>query len=270
MINFFLHIPKSAGISLREMVRCQFSAEQLMLIYDGELAFCHPDPNLLAEIRRRVCTIRAIFGHYSFGAHLVAGLSDVVYNCILRDPAARIASFFQHQLREEGSRLHSHIHRGMSLRVAIEKRMAPEFNNYATRILATDVDLINNYLGINHRNVKGWHDLQISVGYLDGALHGEQGPYDQIFHRSHLDRAVRNIQQHFCFVGTAERFADSARLLFDGLGWPFRPQEVAFLNKATEERNLLDSATLDVIREYNALDYELYERFADLSFQNFS
>jgi hypothetical protein len=269
MIHFFLHIPKSAGMSLREMVARQYSREQLVLIYDGELDLGRPDTAFVNEILSRICEIRAILGHYAYGAHLLADLRDVAYNCMLRDPAARIASFFQHQTREEGSRLHDLIHSGMSLRTAIERRMAPEFNNYSTRILATDVALVNSCMGNSPLSFNRWNDLRVSLGYLNGALHGKEGPYDQIFHHSHLDRAVRNIQQSFCFVGITERFTDSARLLFDGLGWTFRKQDVAVVNQTTNAAISLDSITLDAIREYNALDYELYERFADLSFQNF-
>jgi hypothetical protein len=269
MIHFFLHIPKSAGMSLRDMVARQYSQEQLVLVYDGQLDLGRADAAFIDEVLARICKIRAVFGHYAYGAHLLADLEDVVYNCMLRDPAARIASFFHHQMREEGSHLHDLIHSGMSLRTAIEKRMAPEFNNYATRILATDVALINCCVGKSHLSLKRWSDLWVSLGYLNGALHGKEGPYDQIFHHSHLDRAVRNIQQSFCFVGITERFTDSARLLFDGLGWTFRKQDVTVVNQTTDAAISLDSITLDAIREYNALDYELYERFADLSFQNF-
>jgi hypothetical protein len=271
MIHFFLHIPKSAGISLREMIGSRYSGEQLVRVYDGQLDFWPPHTAFVNQIVQRIHEIRAVVGHYAFGAHLLAGLREVSYNCVLRDPAARIVSFFQHQTREEGARLHRLIHSGMGLRTLIEQRAAPEFNNYATRILATDTELVARHLGPRPvtQAPDALKDLQISLGYLNATLHGEEGPYDQIFHRSHLDRAVRHIQQYFCFVGIAERFTDSTRLLCDGLGWGFREDQVLFLNQTTERSTGLDSGTLDVIREYNALDYELYERFADLSFRNF-
>jgi hypothetical protein len=273
MIHFFLHIPQSAGTSLREAIAANYSEEQLLRVYGGELNFWPPNVAFIQEISRRIGVLRAVFGHYSFGAHHLAGLNDVVYSTVLREPAARIRSFYLHQQREHGSRLHSLIHAGMSLKTLVEARMAPEFNNFAVRVLSTDASLVRAVLGphgVTPGNAANCNYLRSGLGFADGLLHGDAGPYDQLFHRSHLVRALDNIQNHFCFVGIAERLAESSKGLYDGLGWTFRQSDIQHLNPAPEGSWKMDSATLDAIHEYNALDYELYERFSDLSFRNFS
>ena len=58
--TIFLHIPKTAGTSLRKIVSAEYPGERLVAIYDLS-------PDFLAGLRPRLKRAYAIYGHYSFG-----------------------------------------------------------------------------------------------------------------------------------------------------------------------------------------------------------
>lgn len=270
-VLFFLHIPKTGGMSLREIVAAQYRPGEMLEIYGGELDFWPPNSALIAALRSPENRVKAIYGHFGFGVHLLAADEHARYVTMLRHPASRIVSFYQHQAREPHSRLYRLIAGGQTLRDLVENHAAPEFNNYVTRILATDTELIQSHLGSDwgpEAAPERLRELSRSLLYLSG-IDGSEGPCDQIYHRSHLETALRHIQESFLFVGITERFEESLQRLASGLGWPLSGQQIPYVNRSPSPALALDQPTLDAIRAHNALDFEMYDRFADLPFENF-
>jgi len=234
------------------------------------LAFWPLRREFIAAVRQNA-RARAIYGHYGFGVHLLLGVRQARYVTMLRDPAKRIVSFYLHQSREPGARLYGIIRKGAQLRQLIEDHLAPEFNNYAIRILATDLDLLESHIGPDWPEGVApgrWEEVRNAIGTLTGLTHSPIGPYDQIVNETHLQRALRNIEQHFCFVGITERMHESVRRLALGLGW-LEPEVPAKLN-ASVEQLALDDETIDTIHRYNRLEYALYDRICAGYFENFA
>ena len=73
-----------------------------------------------------------------------------------------------------------------------------------------------------------------------------------------LAAAQRNLAA-FDFVGICEQFAGSAQILCQELGWPV-PTTIPHENRTSSEDGIgsIDRQTMDVLRERNRLDLELY------------
>ncbi|HEX4230609.1 MAG TPA: hypothetical protein VHZ07_18170 [Bryobacteraceae bacterium] len=249
---YFLHIPKTAGTTLLQYVSAQVAPDRLITTYGGELAFYAPDRDFVARVRSRCDPKTVIYGHYGFGAHLLLDDQQPRYVTFFRDPTRRILSFFAHQAREPQARLYDAIAKGLTLKTAIAQHLAPEVNNYVTRILTTDLSLVE-ALRTNLTS------LRFAAGVWNGLGHGPGGPYDQILHRAHYQMAVEHLDRHFAFVGIAERMQESMVRLAHGMGWS-TPGEDLILNAATESHPPVDDETEALISTYNASDIDLYRR----------
>jgi hypothetical protein len=264
---YFLHIPKTAGTTTFHLVRQRFQDEELAVTYAGELSFDHPDALFIDRLRAEGSPVRAVYGHYSFGAHLLLGDAAPRYVTFVRHPVSRIQSFFSHQSREPESRLFAEIQKGLTLREAIVQHRAPELNNYMTRVLSIELDLIRPFIDIPRT---GEADLIARVmGFSTGLAHSKRGPFDQILNAIHLAVAISNVQRFFCFVGISERMDESLQRLSRGLGWSGPAIDPRFENASSSPHPALDDGTLEVIAHYNQLDLALYERFSESWFERF-
>lgn len=267
----YLHIPKTAGSTLLSVVKRQYAPGELVVSYGGELAFWPLRKDFITAIRQN-SHVRAVCGHFGFGVHLLLGCRDARYVTLVRDPAKRIVSFYLHQAREPKARLYETIRKGAQLRQLIEDHLAPEFNNYVVRVLATDINLIESHLGPDWPErvaAERWEQMRNTVGTLNGLGHSPIGPYDQIMNETHLRRALRNIEDQFCFVGITEQMDESVRRLALGFGWP-KVEVTAKLNAAMHPHPALDDKTVETIHKYNRLEYALYKRISAGYFENFA
>jgi len=228
--------------------------DRLITTYNGELAIYAPSHEFIDQVKSRSDAQTIIYGHYGFGAHRLFDDPEPRYITFLRDPGRRILSFFAHQAREPQSRLYASIAKGLTLKNAITGHLAPEVNNYATRILSTDLTLVGALRA--HPS-----SLQLAAGIWNGLGHGPSGPYDQVLHRVHHEIAVENLDRYFVFTGITERMHASTVRLSRIMGWN-APDRQAFLNAAPESHPDLDPETELAIFNYNALDIDLYKRCA--------
>lgn len=107
----FLHIPKTGGISLAEVFKAVYGEELCLFLYSH--AYLASEPDLLAA-RRQASQSRTIYGHLSFGIHEWLRI-EPTYLTVLREPVARIASFYRHQTRRPDSDFHQQIAAGLTL-----------------------------------------------------------------------------------------------------------------------------------------------------------
>ena len=225
---FFIHIPKTAGTSFREMIKCEYVSDQsLELLYRGELDLRGPNHDYINRIRSKLPQVRAFYGHFSYGAHEFLNINNYSYVTILRRPVDRVISLYNHFARDPASEYHKLIHDGMSLADFIENRVTTETNNHMTRIIAGIVP-------INGVIVSEIRDLSM---------------------------ALENIKKSFCFVGLSEQIQESSDRMGMLLGW--EKHLVQWENVTTDKiinLNDLDHKTLEVIKEHNTLDTLLYER----------
>ncbi|MBX3362219.1 MAG: sulfotransferase family 2 domain-containing protein [Phycisphaeraceae bacterium] len=129
----FLHIPKTGGLSLRQtLLRHCAPGASFRIIHqiDDAARFAR-----LPLERRRA--IRLIEGHMYYGIHQHVP-SPCVYITILRDPVARIRSYYNYVCRSKWHFLHSRITGdNLTLRDCIEQRITVELDNYMTRSLSS-------------------------------------------------------------------------------------------------------------------------------------
>lgn len=213
--RIFIHIPKTGGTSLREILRHVYPPERRVFIYSH-------DPDHLDGLRKNVFLAEAINGHVSFGIHEFYGV-EARYVTILRHPLDRVVSLYLHQARYPDNEVHHLIAEGMTLKDLLRSDEFPEYNNHMVRVIA-------------------------GLPYSDPV-------YDPRF----VERAEVNLDAHFDFVGTTERFDESVALLSETFGWG--PQPVPRLNVNADRRAFtIDEETRAEILRCNALDVVLYDR----------
>ncbi len=222
-VVLFLHIPKAAGTTMRNIVDRQYRPGE---VYQVLLAH----PNFFAQMPpEQRASYRAVQGHILYGFHELVP-HPTTYITLLRDPVERIISQYYYIRRQRKTRppFDQVNSRNMSLHEYVCSNMASALENEQTRLLAG----------------------QSGVYEINDTLERPT--------RADLEKARHNLQHHFAVVGIQERFDDTLLLLHQALGWNklwYRRQNV------THNRPLRDDCppeTLERIKQMNMLDIELY------------
>jgi Galactose-3-O-sulfotransferase/Helix-hairpin-helix motif len=241
-ILLFLHIPKTAGGTLNDLVyqnemprlgksalaRRSWSNEVLSYNADG---IYHLDDgfhetiteSLLAAVHRAIDPqlVRVVLGHFSFGLH-TAFAQRSTYITLLRDPVERLVSLHDHILRFQDDRSG----------VLSEELSLEEF---ASRQAVAN-DQVRRLTGLDPTSSRP------SVV---------------------VKTAKRNLERHFSLVGITERFDEAVLLVARMLDWELKdyiPLHVSRRRKGSD----LGPETRDLIEQANVLDRELYEHAAEL------
>jgi hypothetical protein len=215
----FMHIPKNAGTTFRSIVDCQYGKKAVLTYYN------QPNTQLLDNLPYmlvRPNPPRALIGHFHFGPHRGMPQSPR-YLVLLRDPVRRVVSEYKERATTTATRAELTKADGslMSLDEALETY--PE--HYANQ----------------------------QVRYVAGIRPGVEAI------AADLDAALANIDQHFAFAGTVERFDESMLLMGRILGW----QPFVYDRMNTRPAPLDYSApTLARLRSLTALDQVLYDKVA--------
>lgn len=224
----FIHIPKTAGTTLRAIIEDCFSEDQIHFIYLGNRTFPGMDEFLeLSEESKR--NIKIFCGHVDFGFH--RNLPQTCkYITVLRKPVERTVSLYNHLLQEENARTDQSVadmqdrikSANMSLQDFVCSGITVDTDNAQTRILS-----------------------------------GESPPFGQC-RREILEKAKNNLREHFIVAGITEKFDESVMLMHKILGWPlpFYVRQNISADKA--KKQIISQATLDTIKQYNEFDAELY------------
>lgn len=125
---FFLHLPKTAGTSLKKVVTDQYPFHRCVLIYSHDPGFYH-------SIKNRVTRADVVFGHIFYGIHNVFGVEGK-YVTFLRNPIDRVVSFYNHQLVHNDSNYHMEVKAGMSLLSMLESEQYHQLNNHMVRLIS--------------------------------------------------------------------------------------------------------------------------------------
>lgn len=124
----FLHIPKTAGTSLRTLISEAYPGEECLLLYSQF------EPEVFAAIQQALPKSKVLYGHVCYGVHETLGISGR-YVTFLRHPIDRVLSFYSHNAREPGMYWYGEIQNGLSLQEMVERELTIETNNHITRIL---------------------------------------------------------------------------------------------------------------------------------------
>lgn len=221
----FLHVPKTAGTTLRKMLIDVYGEPAVFLAYRyftlEEVAEAF---NAQPEVSRQSTSL--VSGHFSFGLHsLIPGRHR--YITMIREPIDRVAStyYFIRRMRTHDYYPIIRDH-NMSLVDFMRSGIALEADNGLTRRIAGP-----------------------TADYAYGKC-----PDDM------LEIAKANLRDHFDVVGLSEQFNASVVLAARVLGWERIPLYVK-ANVTKERKAVSDLSTeeLHVITEHCRLDLALYE-----------
>ncbi|MBD8873274.1 sulfotransferase family 2 domain-containing protein [Rhodanobacter sp. DHB23] len=239
-MKYFIHIPKSAGTSLRAaMVASGAGNVRLKPIYD------RADHEQLLQRPPRLPCDALLFGHFSFGLHRVIADDSPEYTTVLRNPVERVISLYHHHHRFPSSPYHSLLNeRRYTLSDFVLSGLTPETNNEVVRNLSASYGRIPL---LCDRLANTWWRATRGVGTR------------QIDERFRLRRALGNVERFFVHVGCIPKLQETVCFLEEWTGLPpgtlKPPRENVFLG----EREEVGPSTLQVLENANELDLELYE-----------
>ncbi len=93
-IKFFIHIPKTAGLTMQRILAAEYPGESMVSLHDV------PDSERLQTIKSVSDEVRAVAGHISFGAADCLPRHARPFT-ILREPVDRIVSLYHFLKREK-------------------------------------------------------------------------------------------------------------------------------------------------------------------------
>ncbi len=219
--TLFLHIPRTGGTTLRDIIESQYDDEKIFEITHFKNAF---------DQVKKVDNIEEydiIKGHFPFGIHeLIDG--DTQYITFLRNPVKRIQSIYRYSLQHE----HHHdydYNRTHSFLDYVKSGRNILLNNGHTRLLAGE--------------------------YFSGdKIHYGTNP------EWLLEKAFSNIETYFSFIGITDEFNKSIVLLKKKLKWKTPYYSKANKSKPTVKANFNKSEIM-ALNEINKLDRALYSHF---------
>jgi len=234
----FLHIPKTAGTSLSRIIRIKYGIWPPRNWLSHSLTFGHYQIPKLADRFNKISSltptqqqkIKLFQGHFGFGVHERLP-ENSFYVSMVRDPVERVISSY-YQLGR--GRDDNALAKNMTLEQFVE--CGQKFGRFF----------------VDNGQVRAF------TGLL-----GE--PNDKPFNtldRTDLEKAKQNIINHCALVGLSERFDESALLLKQILGWRHCYYVKANVGKNRKAKEEFSPKTIELIRQYNQLDYELYEFIA--------
>jgi hypothetical protein len=222
----FLHIGKTAGLSLRTILRRQFPSSMVMDLRNPvtdrtRLRRESANAYFAGLPERERARPRLIMGHATFGLHDHIPRPST-YVTLLRDPVSLNVSLYHYIRRTSNHVLHERMNDHPTLESFLRSGISLETDNSMTRAIAGDTS----------------------------APFG--GCTDEM-----LAAAKEHIETHFSLVGFTERFDESLLLLGRAFGWSslFYVQ----VNVAGKQgpSGSIPASTIELIRQQNRLDVEL-------------
>ena len=225
----FFHINKTAGTTLREILRRKFPVDSKATVHDVD--------ELLAIPKEERSNIQYLEGHFIFGLHEYLSQPST-YITILRDPVSRVISEYYYLISMlDDPRYAERIGKNTTLEEYSKQGM--------------------------------WYSWNHQTASICGIGKGFPPPYGPVpLSAKDLGVAQENLRKHFMFVGLTERFDESLVLLKRTLGWKIKDIIYLKENvgRIRPPRDGISRETLKMIQQHNELDTELYE-FAKQMFE---
>lgn len=243
----FVHLPKTGGLTISFVLRCQYSDKACLSFYRME------QEHKIKKIKRYTQapnSFKVIRGHIGYGIHRRLKEEKYIYFTILREPISRIVSdyFFHKDCLSSNyeckriSRITQRIETNqMDLRTYVSEFKFITLDNYQTRLIVGDTQ----------------------------GLKPEYGECPPEF----LDIARRHLENQFAVVGVTERFDETLLVLQKVLGWEIPLYISQNVGKSRTPKKVIEEDIIDTITKHNQLDIALYqyanERLDQLIAENF-
>lgn len=239
---YFLHIPKTAGTTLRTYLEDHFDTAAVCPAWLTDELIDKP-PSWFRPYQ-------LLCGHYGWLALEMLDRRPRIAT-MLREPEDWARSAYKHVLTMKEHWLHPHC-KDMSFEEFVLDGMGElELLNMQTRFLALD-DLQRDFFGHNHMS-----------------HHAPRALRDKYFGEDLLQRSLARLDQAD-FVGIVERFDDSLALLAHQMGWP-RPRAFPKYNiSKPSDRLALGERGRARLAELTAHDRVLYTRARALFEERFA
>ncbi len=232
----FLHVPKTAGSTLKWIIERQYPTGYTVTIESEDLLSQYRAFLALPEEAR--CRLRCVQGHVPFGVHrwLPQGAR---YITMLRDPVEWTLSFHAYIRRMQFFDDHPDLTafrgaRGLDLDDFVGFLTDSNMADMQTRMISGQTDVLSH--------------LPPYLPLTDDAL----------------QCARRNLRESFDCIGLVERFDESLLLMKRKLGWRNVHYRRLNVSEGRSRAGELSPGTLQRIRECNRRDVELYEEMSRL------
>jgi len=228
-----MHIPKTAGTTLHQIIRQQYGEEHIFRAYIGVGAATLQEHinNLQARLDQEYQQdqeIKLILGHVGFGLHEILG-RDLTYITFLRHPIDRVISWYYHQQRIPTAKYYQEC-QYLSLKELIIQYQPIPTDNHQTRFVTGDS--LREKLGLAN-----------TINY-------------ECCNQELLEQAKENLRKYFLVVGIQEDFDNSLLLLQKSLGW----QNISYARENVgENKQAISPSEIDFLQEHNHWDMQLYE-----------
>ncbi len=240
-VLYFLHIPKTAGVSFIDFVDNYFDQNSILSHQTWH--------KLLPHLPLDLNQYNFIRGHYGIGLHRLLNKKSVCIT-MLREPVERTISSFLHYKREPGEGLEKELEKiepTSSLQQwKIDDKVSKKIlSNNQTKYLSIDLDVQK----ITNDNNSTYFFNEVSDDFIN----------NKITEKELLENAKNNLMK-FAFFGISERFEESLQLLCFTFGWKHN-RYIRKMNYAgiKEREKYASKFNLKKITEYNKLDIEIYE-----------
>ena len=216
-----LHIPKTGGTTLRDIIQRQYRAKKILMIPKLE-----ESENILKEISTsQINQLKLIQGHLKYGIHNHFHRSTK-YFTIIRDPINRVLSTYYYVLSQKNN---------------------PQ-NLSTSNNQMTIYDFVQS--GVNPFLINGQTQL----------ISGKTGNIDNPIIESEelFSLAKENIENDFLFLGITEMFDETILILKNMLGWHMPYYSIANRTKKKPNYDAVNPTIISFIKEHNQLDIKLY------------
>jgi len=216
-----LHIPKTGGTTLRDIIQRQYRSEKILMIPKLE-----ESENILKEVSTsQINQLKLIQGHLKYGIHNHFH-RRAKYFAIIRDPINRVLSTYYYVLSQKNN---------------------PQ-NLSTSNNQMTIYDFVQS--GVNPFLINGQTKL----------ISGKTGNIDNPIIESEelFSLAKENIENDFLFLGITEMFDETILILKNMLGWHMPYYSIANRTKKKPNYDAVNPTIISFIKEHNQLDIKLY------------
>ncbi len=239
----FVHIQKTAGTAVREFLRCQYRSEDICPANDWT------DINIQSVDLNKY---KLIFGHFGLNVLQLFNVEPVSL-CIFREPVSRTVSSLKHVMRDSSYSEFFERAQSRSLSDIIrDPAIMERYRDTQTKVLcaSSHFSFVNSYISKKMRSGASIIDSNEILTFTEGDP-------DIAFA---IDK-LKTIN----FIGTTENIEECISLL--SIEMRFHPiQKLAIRNEAQSielSSQDLSDEDLRIIRSYNSMDIELYEKLSE-------
>ncbi len=235
---YFLHIPKTAGTSLLNILDDKFDYD---LICDR-----HDWGELLEKIPSNFSNAKLFRGHFCYGFYHQFKKKPL-YLTMLRDPIKQIPSHYEQSRRNYRNRFNKEPAKDSLLDYLNHPRRSLVAKNMQTRHIAVDLDAISLIKKMNYEEFGFFYRFNHSQFKIP-----DQRP------AALLNDAKTNLES-FTFFGITERFEESIQLLCYTFGWNVL-KDIPQLNiTPNKNKQKLSDAELVAVKNVTELDQKIYD-----------